>query len=474
VPFTTVKYQQASLRWNKSPRTVTPQPDWRNWGLLRSYTGTNTFNDATTAQPVNTWGSDSTVDAAGTVYIPYSGANVDVVIVDLGHIDPDHPEFAKNQDGSGGSRVVQYNWFQHTAEMGFGPNGTYVYGNYDTTDSNHASHTAGIAVGNTYGWARSANVYTINYTQLPAGARGYTQVFQYITAFHKNKPVNPSTGVKNPTIVNNSWNLNWKTTVANIKSVHWRGTNYTPADFSQTTFTQAQLATAGIFTPYQARGDNTTVLTNWRLDAVDTAVTDCIAAGVLVIGIAGNFSSYCDVPGGVDYNNYYIDNNNTPVYYCRGNSPGAATGVVCVGSMDSTVVQQKAVSSGTGPRVNIFAPGADIVSSINTATGMYSPSLAQTLPNIPDPRNSKYYISKDSGTSMACPQVTGYLACLLEKFPTSNQDLVYNSINSGASVLTGQLTTADPATPVENQWGINHNLAGANNYTLRAVWYGAT
>jgi hypothetical protein len=397
-----------------------------------------------------------------------------VVIVDLGHIDPDHPEFAKNQDGSGGSRVVQYNWFQHTAELGFGPNGTYVYGNYDTADSNHASHTAGIAVGNTYGWARSANVYTINYTQLPAGARGYTQVFQYITAFHKNKPVNPSTGVKNPTIVNNSWNLNWKTTVANIKSVHWRGTNYTPADFSQTTFTQAQLATAGIFTLYQARGDNNTVFTNWRLDAVDTAVTDCIAAGVLVIGIAGNFSSYCDVPGGADYDNYYIDNNNTPVYYCRGNSPGAATGVVCVGNMDSTVVQQKAASSGTGPRVNIFAPGTDIVSSINTATGVYSPSLALTLPNIPDPRNSKYYISKDSGTSMACPQVTGYLACLLEKFPTGNQDLVYNSINSGASVLTDQLITADPATPVENQWGINHNLAGANNYTLRAVWYGAT
>ena len=474
-----VKYQQASLRWDKTLRTTTPQPYWRNWGILRSYIGTNVVttvnSDLTTNTPDNTWGSDSHVDAEGTVYMPYSGSNVDVIIVDLGNLDPGHPEFAVNSDGSGGSRVVQYNWLQHTAELGLGGNGTYIYGNYDNKDSNHAAHTAGIAAGNTYGWARSANIYCINYTQLPNGNSGYTQVFQYINAFHNNKPVNPLTGIKNPTIVNNSWNLSWKTTVNNIKLVHFRGTDYTPAYFNQTNFTQAQLQVAGIFTPYQTTlSDTSTVITAWRHDAVDAAVAECIASGIIMVGIPGNFSSYSDVPGGIDYDNYYIDNNNTPVYYCRGVSPGAAPGVVCVGSLDSTATQQKAASSGCGPRVNLYAPGADVMSSINTTSGMYSPSLAQYLPNIADPRNSNYCIGKDSGTSMACPQVTGYLACLLENYPTASQDLIYNGFSGGASVTVDQLATADTSLPPEQQWGVNNNLAGSNNYILNAVWYGAS
>ena len=38
--------------------------------------------------------------------------DVDAVIVD-GHVNPDHPEFAVNVDGTGGSRVNQFNWFQY-------------------------------------------------------------------------------------------------------------------------------------------------------------------------------------------------------------------------------------------------------------------------------------------------------------------------------------------------------------------------
>jgi subtilisin family serine protease len=39
-------------------------------------------------------------------------------------------------------------------------------------------------------------------------------------------------------------------------------------------------------------------------------------------------------------------------------------------------------------------------------------------PAVFDPRGAgKYYLNKVSGTSMACPQVTGYLACILQARP---------------------------------------------------------
>ena len=50
---------------------------------------------------------------------------MDVVIVDA-HINPDHPEFAVNSDGTGGSRVNQFNWFQYNSVLGYS-NGTYTY-----------------------------------------------------------------------------------------------------------------------------------------------------------------------------------------------------------------------------------------------------------------------------------------------------------------------------------------------------------
>jgi hypothetical protein len=36
------------------------------------------------------------------------------------------------------------------------------------------------------------------------------------------------------------------------------------------------------------------------------------------------------------------------------------------------------------------------------------------------------------------------------------------------------LATADTSLPPEQQWGVNNNLAGSNNYILNAVWYGAS
>ena len=104
---------QTSSDWDKSSSVANTN---RNWGLYRCVRGTQVTN----------WGSDDTSDASATVTTTSSGKNVDVLIVD-GHLDTGHPEFAVNSDGSGGTRVEQFNWFSLTNEVTGGSNGSYPY-----------------------------------------------------------------------------------------------------------------------------------------------------------------------------------------------------------------------------------------------------------------------------------------------------------------------------------------------------------
>ena len=208
-------YTQTETTWSKSWSNTNTHV---NWGLLRVFEGSQRSN----------WGENGTTAQSGTVTINAEGRNVDVVIVD-GHINPDHPEFAVNADGTGGSRVVQYNWYQHTNAITGGANGNYVYTpyvdpsypDYDgdgesdrTSDNNHGAHVAGTVAGNRQGWARSANIYNISPYGSNQNTTAVSYFYDYIRQFHINKSVNPVTGRKNPTILNCSFgsSLKWNYT----------------------------------------------------------------------------------------------------------------------------------------------------------------------------------------------------------------------------------------------------------------------
>ena len=224
---------QSSSSWDKSSATSN---NMKNWALLRCTEGQQRTGWGGTGYQGN---GSGTAAQTGTIELTQTGRNVDVVICDTGLPTQAHPEFAVNADGTGGSRVVNYNWFQHNPEVTGAAAGTYNLGLLDP----HGMHVAGTVAGNTQGWARDSTIYSLYYDTGNAG--NFSLVFDYVRAFHRNKAVNPATGRKNPTIVNNSWGdsifpSEWSMT--DITAVTYRGTRYTPG--GATTF----LGTSGVCT----------------------------------------------------------------------------------------------------------------------------------------------------------------------------------------------------------------------------------
>ena len=400
----TPSWTQTSSLWSKSNTLVQGQ---LNWGLLRVTEGSQRSN----------WGTGGTTEVTGTVTVPFSGKNVDVVIMD-GRMEPGHPEFAKNTDGTGGTRVNQYNWYALTSQVTGGTNGNYSYTPENPGNDYHGAVVAGISAGNTHGWARDANLFNIY-------AYNADPQFDYVRAWHNNKPDNPLTGRKNPTIINCSFGYRRAVTLSSLTSIVYRGTTYTGP------FTEAQVNSYGLFT--YSIFENPIVVTyvtfvfGYEFERVD--IEECIAAGIIVVFAAGNESSKIDVTGGQDYNNSLTTGGVTYLY--NQGSSDQAQGAISVGAIETQVVSDtlelKAYYSSAGPGVDVFAPGSNIRSS----------SKSDRTPNVPDARNSSYVVGRFNGTSYAAPQVTGLLATMLEVTPAMTPAAAMTYVTDNAK--TGQI-----------------------------------
>ena len=408
-------YTDTSSYWDKSSSANALH---KNWGLLRCYEGQTRSN----------WGSNGTSTVGGTVNTgSLDGTGVDVVIVD-GLFDPAHPEFAVNADGTGGTRVVQYNW---TGYQG----GTYNYGSYTGSDPRHGCHVAGTVAGNTQGWARKAAIYNINFS----GAG--TTLMDHIRQWHNNK------GNSRPTVVNNSWAYTYTLVYSLISSIVYRGTTYN-GPFDQNS---SALANYGITRTSTTNDSGAYTLTSVPaiITGVQTDYADAIADGIIVVGSAGNSNYKIDINGGTDYNNYILYSGGY-YYYNRGGSPGAHC--INVGATSANINDSKATFSNKGPGVDIFAPGYNIQSSTHS-----------DIKDVADPRNSNYGLQKLNGTSMSGPQVTGYIACQVQNNTSWAQTDALNFVISNAK--TGQMYDAGNATGVDY-----YSLQGAPNRYL--AWPG--
>ena len=327
-----------------------------NWGLLAS----NTLLQSS----FSSWGSDATTSQSGNFLYTSTGRNVDVVIVD-GIMVNGHPEF-DNYDSPGTTRYIRHDWYQYNTQLGItGFTGKYPYTTFESdsniTYNDHGTHTAGVVAGFLQGWAKNANIYNL-YPYDTSSNYSYNYMIDWIRAFHRNKLVNPATGVKNPTVVNISFNLTKTIPVNLISAVVYRGVTYNkPIGGWGST-----LVNYGI--PDIAYTDNTytNIIIGIRSGSMDVDIRDAINEGIIFCGAAGNLNTYIDIPSGNDYNNNLIYNG-AGYYYHQGSSPGSSPNVICVGAVDSTATVQKTIYSNMGPRVDVFAPGANIMGPYKTA-----------------------------------------------------------------------------------------------------------
>lgn len=425
------RYSQTSSNWDKSSSAANTQ---NNWALLRCVNGSQISN----------WGSNGTTNQSGTINVTSSGKNVDVVIVD-GHLNPNHPEFAVNSDGTGGSRVIQYNWYQHTAELGYGSNGTYVYPtgtNLENASDNHGMHVAGTVAGNTQGWARDANIYNLSPYSNNPNTLASSYEFDYIRAWHNSKSVNPNTGIKNPTICNNSWGSFYQILKSDITSVYWRGTSYTSGLTNDATLDIYGLVDT----------DTNYVYVDAWLSSLIADVTDAIADGILFVGAAGNANMVLDSSGGTDYNNYIVWQNAYFAYYQRGSWNVVGGNSICVGAISALVDERKASFSQKGSRVDIYAPGDNIISCLHDGT-----VTGGSITTVTDTRDSNYVLGKYDGTSMASPQVCGILACALEQYPRMTQAEAVEYITSNSKSNQMYDSGSSSYTDYYNLFGSDNN-----------------
>jgi hypothetical protein len=415
-------FEETSTHFSKK---VASDPVDLNWGFFRTLSKTNNPN----------WGAGATLELSGTLLSDCSGKNVDVVIMDDGCPYPTVYEYAQNPDGTGYSRMVEYNWYIHDPVVIGGAAGHYYYPSNRLQQ--HAGHTSGTVAGNTQGWARDANIYNIT----------YDDSIDYVREFHKNKPINPLTGVKNPTVMNNSWGYRGNLLSPNyISKFTIRGVDYFPTSGTAGSYVWdsniinnvARISLSGAFPA--------------RDTATDVDMIDAMSEGIIICASAGNSYWYVDVMGGPDYDNTMVYSGST-YFIHRGSSPGAADGgtketkIICSGAMgqhneptgssvySSTAIETgdyKAEFSNYGPRIDCYAPGSGIQSIWSVGTTLYD-GIAATDPRVAalngtDSINNNF--KKCPGTSMSCPQTVGVLACIAEKYPRMTQAEARDYISS--------------------------------------------
>ena len=390
-----------AVQYGDFTKTTSDSGAYVNWGLIRSNSRTNPYGTGTTT--------------TNSYLYNLTGEGVDVVIQDSG-LQVDHPEF---EDEDGNSRVQQIDWYAAS-----GIAGTQSVNHYRDYDG-HGTHVAGTVAGKRYGWAKNAKVYSVKVDGLEgSGDSGtgisITDCFDVIKGWHNNKPIEPTTGVKRPTVVNMSWG--YGTFYNSVSEINYKGEAVTGSIGTATEREEYGLINnSGIYAGY-------TYATNVRIASVDTDVDELVDAGVVVCIAAGNRGHKVEIYSGSDWSNYAVTSPFGTIYYHQGSSPNSS-GSFMVGNMDSSMtgsLEMKAVSSECGPGVDIYAPGTNIMSCTSNTNQWGAGSQNYYW-------NSSFKQTNISGTSMASPQVAGMCALMLEANPEATPESIKTALcsNSG-------------------------------------------
>jgi len=344
----------------------------------------------------NGYGSGGTSD--NTFPYALTGKGVDIVIQDSG-IEPNHPDFI---DSNGVSRVKAIDWYAAQSVVSGTQNA-----NYNRDFDGHGTLCASITAGNVYGFAKDAHIYSMKISGLEGSGDAGTgtpisDCFDVIKEWH-----NAKTNSR-PTVVNMSWGYS-TSQAGNPTGGIYRGSSWIWGTDYSTDLEVWQ--NVGVVVPLGSGARGIPI----RVSSVDADVDELIAAGVHVAIASGNDYYKGDVDGGGDYDNL-LNINGLSIQYHRGSSPHSDNAFI-VGNIDKFVYNDNGVykdrtagSSSRGPRVNMWAPGQNIVGAVST-TNVYT--------SLDSPVDTNYKITSLSGTSFSAPQVAGVTALHLQSLKDS-------------------------------------------------------
>ncbi len=442
----------------------------------------------------NQWGliseGGSYEQSIDAVDIFSNGKHVDVVICD----DPVSIDCGEwDSPSTGTTRFKTYDWYTElntlvgTIDDDLQSIPSAPYSNYfdnATNTESHGTHVAGTVAGQHYGWAREANIYSLQVLGNQSNTGTPVPdllIFDYLRAFHQNKAINPATGIKNPTITNHSWGYGIplddilekeSLDLSDIIQIDYRGITYSSSNPNPSGWNWGGIEVDFGFAPNKMRLNADNAATNADIE-------DAISDGIVVVAAAGNNDFHCVSDGDPDYYNTVTISGVGTVFYNKGSSPGNSS-AICVGALSNYADFRRATYSNFGPNIDIFAPGNNILSAYNGA-------------GIPDnkyggaPTNFYYPIQ---GTSMASPQVAGVLACLAtgkDRFTNSIArkylkdhsifgDMTFDSNPGGASSTptTYNITTTAPNASVYTLNGTDRLGSVSGNNAPVTIYVGDT
>lgn len=388
----------------------------------------------------NNWLDEAKEIPNATYYSRWTGKNVDIVTLEVSYppidalvnVHDNHPDF-QDLDNPGESRVIPMNWVDLED----------VNNNQVTSNKVFSDHGMGVlsaAAGTICGFAKRSKLRAAYIT----AEDGSVEIINAIIYWHNNKPVNPETGVKNPTIMIAEYqelqDRRFGIKIDDIDSItDLNGTINRPESGwgnNLTPFTSRNIIPFQVLDP-----DAVNDPYNWcvvfpnqsRNTAQQEALRNAWDAGIICINAAGNNGGvyvkesdpryngvYCSTSGTTTIYNVVWGSNNifkstetlTTWYPFIPRGPhGEDKGIDVAAGYNSEAVPILDAYSNRGPGIDIVGLGTNTWTSYPGST--YADGFKWGM---------------FSGTSCATPTVVGKAACLMEKYfaynnvwPTPNQ-----------------------------------------------------
>lgn len=280
----------------------------------------------------------------------------------------------------------------------------------------HGTHCTGTVAGSSFGWAKEADIYHITSIDVNNGFNvSENWGLDLLLEWHKWKLTQPSLSSR-PTVASNSY-----------RRLAYGGINY------------STVYASNVYYPITL--------------SINSVVREMILSGVHFVRAAGNENVRLVPYGHWLFNVGLVSGQD---YSYRPGTPGWTYDepqgpIIFVGATDNILYvpgqETKAYFSDKGPFITVYAPGVNIQSTWpNTSYATY--------------RNGafgSFGTRKIGGTSMACPQVAGFIATVLEKYPkmTPQQMKDYLQANAVMGSLEDDNTLYSGYTQYDLASGVN-------------------